>query len=88
MEPRIHNGSTVIVRVQNDANNNDIVIVMIENEATCKKYHKYSDSVVLNPINTNYEPIILDKNSNIKILGKVVRVIEDFWNIKVLFAVL
>ena len=61
---------------------------MIENEATCKKYHKYSDSVVLNPINTNYEPIILDKNSNIKILGKVVRVIEDFWNIKVLFAVL
>lgn len=76
MEPRIHNGSTVIVKVQNDANNNDIV--MIENEATCKKYHKYSDSVVLNPINTNYEPIILDKNSNIKILGKVVRVIEDF----------
>lgn len=78
MEPRIHNGSTVIVKVQNDANHNDIVIVMIENEATCKKYHKYSDSVVLNPINTNYEPIILDKNSNIKVLGKVVRVIEDF----------
>lgn len=77
MEPRIHNGSTVIVKVQNDANNNDIVIVMINNEATCKKFHKYSDSVVLNPINTNYEPIILDKNSDIKILGKVVRIIED-----------
>ncbi|MDY2957065.1 MAG: XRE family transcriptional regulator [Lachnospiraceae bacterium] len=78
MEPRIHNGSTVIVKVQNDANNNEIVIVMIEDEATCKKFHKYSDIVVLNPINANYEPIILDKNSNIKILGKVVRAIEDF----------
>lgn len=77
MEPKIHNGSTVIVKFQNDANNNDIVIVMIEDEATCKKFHKYSDSVVLNPINTNYEPIILDKNSDIKILGKVVRIIED-----------
>jgi len=37
MEPKIHNGSTVIVKVQNDANNNDIVIVMIYNETTCKK---------------------------------------------------
>lgn len=77
MEPKIHNGSTVIVKVQNDANNNDIVIVMIDNETTCKKFHKCSDSVVLYPINTNYEPIILDKNFDIKILGKVVRIIED-----------
>lgn len=78
MEPKIHDGSTVIVRVQSDAENNDIVIAMVNDEATCKRLHKYADSIVLNSINTDYEPIILTNDKEVRILGKVVRLIEDF----------
>lgn len=78
MEPKIHDNDIVIVKSMSDAENNDIVIAMINNEATCKRLHKYSNSVVLTAINSDYNPIEVTPDENIQILGKVVMSISRF----------
>ena len=78
MEPKIHDNDIVIVKSMSDAENNDIVIAMINNEATCKRLHKYSNSVVLTAINPDYKPIEVTPDENIQILGKVVMSISKF----------
>jgi repressor LexA len=78
MEPKIHDNDIVIVKSMSDAENNDIVIAMINNEATCKRLHKYSNSVVLTAINSDYKPIEVTPDEDIQILGKVVMSISKF----------
>ena len=78
MEPKIHDNDIVIVKSMSDAENNDIVIAMINNEATCKRLHKYSNSVVLTAINSDYKPIEVTPDENIQRLGKVVMSISKF----------
>ncbi len=78
MEPKIHDNDIVIVKSMSNAENNDIVIAMINNEATCKRLHKYSNSVVLTAINSDYKPIEVTPDKNIQILGKVVMSISKF----------
>lgn len=78
MEPKIHDNDIVIVKSMSDAENNDIVIAMINDEATCKRLHKYSNSVVLTAINSDYKPIEVTPDENIQILGKVVMSISKF----------
>lgn len=78
MEPKIHDNDIVIVKSMSNAENNDIVIAMINNEATCKRLHKYSNSVVLTAINSDYKPIEVTPDESIQILGKVVMSISKF----------
>ena len=78
MEPKIHDNDIVIVKSMSNAENNDIVIAMINNEATCKRLHKYSNSVVLTAINSDYKPIEVTPDEDIQILGKVVMSISKF----------
>lgn len=78
MEPKIHDNDIVIVKSMSDAENNDIVIAIINNEATCKRLHKYSNSVVLTAINSDYKPIEVTPDESIQILGKVVMSISKF----------
>lgn len=78
MEPKIHDNDIVIVKSMSNAENNDIVIAMINDEATCKRLHKYSNSVVLTAINSDYKPIEVTPDENIQILGKVVMSISKF----------
>ncbi len=77
MEPRICEGDVVIVRQQDDAENGDIVIVLINgDDATCKKLMKYEDGIRLIPLNPIYEPLYFTNdeitNKPVKIIGKVV----------------
>lgn len=51
---------------------------MINDEATCKRLHKYSNSVVLTAINSDYKPIEVTPDEDIQILGKVVMSISKF----------
>lgn len=51
---------------------------MINNKAICKRLHKYSNSVVLTAINSDYKPIEVTPDENIQILGKVVMSISKF----------
>lgn len=50
-----------------------------ENEATCKKYKELESLIMLQPMNNDYEPIIIDPlNNNVRCIGKLKKVIKDF----------
>lgn len=50
-----------------------------ENEAVCKKYKRIHDLIVLQPMNSDYEPIIIDPaDENFRCVGKLKKSIKDF----------
>jgi repressor LexA len=65
----IYDGDLVMVEEANTARNNDIVVALIEDEATVKRYFKENGHYRLQPENDFMEPIIVNELS---ILGKVV----------------
>ncbi len=73
IEAGIHEGDLVLVRQQPNANNGDIVVALIEDEATVKRYYKERDHVRLQPENSRLEPIIV---RDVKIAGKVLGLID------------
>ena len=64
----ILDGDIVIVRHQQSAENGDIVVALIEDEATVKTFYKENGHYRLQPENSTMDPIIL---SDLIILGKV-----------------
>lgn len=65
----IFDGDYIVVRKQPDANNGDVVVAMVEDEATVKRFFKENGHFRLQPENDSMEPIIV---SSVSILGKVV----------------
>jgi repressor LexA len=61
----------VIVRPSEDADSGEIVVALIEDEATVKRFFKEKDQVRLEPANVAYKPI---KTRDAELLGKVVGV--------------
>ena len=50
-----------------------------ENEAVCKKYKRIHNLIVLQPMNSDYEPIIIDPaDENFRCVGKLKKSIKDF----------
>ena len=75
MEPKISDGDIVIVRVQQDAEDGEIVIAAVNgDEATCKRLRKQNGTIMLQPNNPAYFPIVWDGRTGpaITIIGKVV----------------
>jgi repressor LexA len=69
IEAGILDNDLVLVRQQSTANNGDIVVALIGDEATVKTFYKEKDHIRLQPENKYFEPIIV--KDNISILGKV-----------------
>ena len=72
MSPRIMDGDIVLVRRQDYAEDGDLVIALIDDEATCKVLKKNHDSVTLVPFNPVFTPLVYSKDENLHILGRVI----------------
>ena len=68
IEAGILDGDYILVKKQNTANNGEIVVALIEDEATVKTFYKETDHIRLQPENSTMDPIIVP---NCEILGKV-----------------
>jgi repressor LexA len=66
-------GDFVVVRRQETAKNGDIVVALVGDEATVKRYFKEKDHVRLQPENDAIEPI---RSSDVRVLGRVVGVLR------------
>ena len=75
LDAGILDGDFVIVRKQPVAENGDVVVALIENEATLKRFYRQGRQVRLEPANRAMSPIVV-KGGEFKIQGKVVRVIR------------
>lgn len=73
LDADIHAGDYVIVRQQPLAENGDIVVALVNDEATVKRLKMLPDgSVFLMPENSKYKPIPITSATTFQVLGKVV----------------
>ena len=74
----IFNNDFVIVKPQRTVDNGEIVVALIEDEATVKKYFREKDQIVLKPENPDYSAIVVDESKNFMIIGIVVGVLKKY----------
>ena len=73
IEMGINNGDFVVASTQNTAENGDVVVAMIDGNATVKTFYREPQFVRLQPANNAYRPIY---SNDLQILGKVVGVMR------------
>ena len=71
----IYDGDKIVVLKQSDAENGEIVVAMVDDSATVKRFFKENGHIRLQPENDYMEPIIVE---DAVILGKVVGLIRQY----------
>lgn len=79
MEPKIKDGDIVAIRKQPTVENGQIAAVRIDTEATLKCVYQFRNRLILQPINPDYEPIVLvgEEINRVAIEGKAVGLCRD-----------
>lgn len=73
IDAHIQDGDFALVKPQSNAENGEIVVALIEDEATIKRIFTERDLIRLEPANPDMEPIVVKKGEkNITIVGKVI----------------
>lgn len=75
IDAHILDGDTVLVRQQAVARNGDIVVALVDGEATVKRFFAEKNRVRLQPENKAMKPLTLERG-DFRILGKVVGVLR------------
>jgi len=72
-------GDLVLVRRQQSAELGDIVVALLDNEATVKRFARQGEAIVLKPEHPTMAPILVRQGQkDFKILGKVVGLVRGF----------
>lgn len=71
---RIYDGDIVYIRQQDTVENGEIAAVLIETEATLKRFKRLPDRIILEPENPMYKPLVFwnEEMNALRILGKAV----------------
>lgn len=75
MNLKFHEGDIILVQKQSDLENDEIGVILINGEATVKKYKNENGLIILQPMSTNPEhqvQIYNPKEKDIEIIGKVI----------------
>jgi len=73
IDAHIQDGDFALVKPQKDAENGEIVVALIDDEATIKRIFKKRNLIRLEPANPNMEPIVIKKGEKkVTIVGKVI----------------
>jgi len=73
-DARIFDGDLVLVTVRQEAHPGEIVVAMVEDEVTVKRFQLKGTTVVLTPENEAFAPIKIAQEQRFQILGKVIGV--------------
>lgn len=72
IEAHIADGDLILVRPASEARNGEIVVALIGDEATVKRFHRTRDGVELRPENKTMRPIVVDpSDGEFRIVGIV-----------------
>jgi repressor LexA len=66
----------VIVSPEENTKSGDIIVAMLDDEATVKRLQLKGDEVTLIPENDNYHPILVQEKNSFKIIGKIKGVVR------------
>ncbi len=67
-------GDLVVVHQQETADNGDIVVALVGEEATVKRFFREADHIRLQPENETFEPI---RSKEVKVMGRVVGLLRS-----------
>lgn len=71
----IFNGDKILIQKQETAKNGEIVVALVEDSATVKRFYKEEGHFRLQPENDTMEPIIVD---DVSIVGKVIGLFRSY----------
>ena len=74
IDAHIYDGDIVYIRQQPIVENGEVAVVIIEDEATLKRFYQDGDTVTLMPCNSKYRPFVYtgEQLEQIRIIGKAV----------------
>ena len=67
-------GDKIVVKKQETADNGDIVVALVDDSATVKRFFKRNGKIILHPENDDMQDFIFD---DVQILGKVVGLMRN-----------
>lgn len=71
----IHDGDYLFVKEARDARQGEIAVVMVDGDATVKRFYKEGERIRLQPANASMDPIYVDARSgDVEVIGKAVGV--------------
>lgn len=68
----IFEGDLVIVVPQKNARNGEIIVALIGDDATVKRFFRNGEDILLIAENNNYQPIVVKNREDFSIIGKVI----------------
>jgi len=71
-------GDLVIIQPQKEAVNGEIIVALIGDEATMKKYVVEENKIFLVPENEKYKAIVIENDEDFSIIGKVIGVFRSY----------
>jgi repressor LexA len=71
----IYDGDVIIVKQQNTAENGEIIVALIEDSATVKRFYKKDNKIILHPENDNMSDMVFD---DVQVLGVVKGLMRKF----------
>ncbi len=76
IDDHIDDGDFVVIRRQDTAENGERVVAMIDGEVTLKRFYQDDDEIVLHPCNDDMDPIVVDPDADVHVLGVLVGVMR------------
>jgi repressor LexA len=74
----IKDGDLALIRPQQTADNRDIVVALLDGEATLKRFYREAGAIRLQPENPNFDPIIVHEGEKLSLIGKVVGIYRQY----------
>jgi repressor LexA len=71
----INDGDLAIIKQQSTANDGDIVVAIIDDSVTLKRYFRESSRIRLQAENPEFKPIY---SQDVKVLGKLSHIIREY----------
>lgn len=79
MEPMIYDGDLVVVEPKRVISNGDVALVVHQEEAKLKRFFKDGSQIILQSLNSEYKPIVVDiDDEDVRPVGIVRGVIRNF----------
>ena len=77
IEAHITDGDLVLVKPQPTAHNGEIVVALVNDEATIKRFFKRGKTIRLEPANPSMHPLIIAAGEeDVTIIGKVIALLR------------
>lgn len=74
----ISDGDILVFEHTQDISNGEIGAFCVDGHCSCKRFKKLENGLILQPENGEYDPILIDKDTDFRIIGRLKRVVKEF----------